>query len=60
MSNVKTVSAREVREYLRGREDLVPEQHRHNLVSRGRLHTDLIKIYTKAKRSKAKYVVGTV
>ena len=59
MSNVKTVSAKEVRDFLKANRELVTDDTLWvNIDGRGRLHPRVIAIFQKAKRSKVKYEVG--
>lgn len=57
---VKTVSAKEVREFIKGNPELIKDETLWvNVNGRGRLHAEVVKAFTKAKRSKVKYEVGT-
>lgn len=57
---VKTVSAKEVRSFIKANPELITDETLWvNVNGRGRLHADVIKAFNKAKRSKVKYEVGT-
>lgn len=57
--SVKTVSAKEVRSFLRENPELVTDETLWvNINGRGRLHAEVIRAFNKAKRSKVKYEVG--
>lgn len=61
-SKAKAVSAAQVRAHIKSKPSLVPADKGgklwRNVKGRGALHADLISIYNKDKRGKAKYVVG--
>lgn len=57
---VKTVSAKEVRAFIKENPELIKDETLWvNINGRGRLHTEVVKAFNRAKRSKVKYEVGT-